>query len=54
MKKTYFAPEVLKVSFETEEILGISFTGNNSILIDSDNNNSSKNPSTDFGGIDLF
>ena len=54
MKKTYFAPEVLKVSFETEEIMDFSFTGNGSILGDSDNNQASKNPATDFGGINLF
>ena len=28
MKKTYFAPEVSKVSFDTEEIMEFSFTGN--------------------------
>ena len=54
MKKTYLTPAASKVSFETEEIMDFSFTGNSSILIDSDNNNSSKNPSTDFGGINLF
>lgn len=54
MKKTYFAPEVSKISFETEEVLGLSFPGNGSILGDSDDNQSSKNPATDFGGITLF
>ena len=54
MKKFYFAPEVSSISFETEEILGISFTGNSTVLGDSDTNKSSKNPATEFGGIDLF
>ena len=52
MKKTYFAPEASKISFETEEILEISFTGNGSIL--GEKNEADKNPADGFGGIDLF
>ena len=54
MKKTYFAPEALSILLETEEIMDSSFTGNNAVLGDSDSNQSSKNPATNFGGIDLF
>ena len=54
MKKSYSAPEISSITFETEEILGISFTGNSTVLDDSDTNKSSKNPATNFGGIDLF
>lgn len=54
MKKTYFAPAAESVTFDTEEILNISFTGSGSVLDDSDTNKSSKNPSTDFGNVSLF
>ena len=52
MKKTYFTPEAFKVSFETEEILEISFTGNGSIL--GEKNEADKSPADNFGGINLF
>lgn len=54
MKKIYEAPLAKTVSFETEEILGISFTGSGTILDDSDSNASSKNPATDFGSVTLW
>ena len=52
--KNYSAPKISSISFETEEVLEISFTGNSAVLSDSDNNKSSKNPANNFGGIDLF
>ena len=54
MKTTYLAPEASRISFETEAVLEFSFTGNSAVLGDSDNNQSSKDPATDFGGINLF
>ena len=52
MKKTYIAPTAESVAFDTEEILGISYTGTGSVLTDSDTNKSS---ATDkFGGVSLF
>ena len=54
MKKTYLAPEAKCFSFETEEILGISFTGNGGVL--GEKNNADEKPATDFGetNIELF
>lgn len=54
MKKFYMTPAAERIAFESEEILDISFTGSGSILDDSDSNNSSKNPATDFGDVSLF
>jgi|GEM_PF-1508849 len=54
MKKTYCAPDLASVNFDTEEILNISFTGTGTVLGDSDDNKSSKNPASDFGGVTLF
>ncbi len=54
MKKIYTAPSAERIALDTEEILNISFTGSGSILDDSDKNNSSKNPATDFGDVSLF
>ena len=54
MKKTYIVPSAERVTFDTEDILDISFTGNSSILKDSDDNKSSKNPAKDFGNVSLF
>lgn len=54
MKKTYTVPSAESVSFDTEDILGISFPGNSSILKDSDDNKSSKKPANDFGNVSLF
>ena len=54
MKKIYTAPSAERIALETEDVLNISYTGSGSILNDSDKNNSSKNPATDFGGVSLF
>lgn len=54
MKKIYTAPSAERIALETEEILNISYTGSGSVLEDSDENNSSKNPATDFGDVSLF
>ena len=51
MKKTYIAPSAESVSFDTEEILGISFTGpGNKPLVDK----KPETPSKDFGNVSLF
>ena len=52
MKKTYIAPSAERIALETEEILGISFTGTGSIL--ENKTDADKNPSTDFGNVSLF
>ena len=54
MKKAYFAPLASSVKFETEEVLENSLIGNGTVLGDSEENQSSKNPAPNFGGIDLF
>ena len=54
MKKTYTTPSAQSVAFDTEDILAVSFTGTAPVLKDSDKNNSSKKPATDFGAADLF
>ena len=54
MKKTYTAPSVQSVAFDAEEVLSVSFKGTGPVLKDSDKNNSSKKPATDFGAADLF
>ena len=54
MKKTYIVPSAERVIFDTEDILDISFTGTGSVLTDSDKNNSSKTPASDFGNVNLF
>ena len=51
MKKTYEAPSAELTCFDTEEILGISFTGSGTIL---DPTEADKNPATDFGKVSLF
>ena len=51
MKKTYEAPSAELTRFDTEEILGISFTGSGSIL---DPTEADKYPSADFGKVPLF
>ena len=52
MKKSYIAPSAESVSFDTEEILGISYTGTGGAL--KDKNNADKTPSSDFGKVNLF
>ena len=52
MKKTYIAPSAERIALETEEILGISFTGTGSIL--ENKTDADKTPSTDFGNVSLF
>ncbi len=52
MKKTYIAPSAESIALETEEILGISYTGNGSAL--DEKNEADKKPATEFGDIDLF
>ncbi len=52
MKKTYFAPNAESIAFETEEILGISFTGIAGVL--EEKTEADKNPASDFGNISLF
>ena len=52
MKKAYSAPSAELVSFETEEILGISFTGAGSVL--EEKNLADGSPASDFGDISLF
>ncbi len=50
MKKTYMAPSAEKISFQTEEILGISFTGSGTVLDDK----KPSSPATEFGDVSLF
>ena len=50
MKKTYTAPSAELTLFETEEILGISFTGGGLLLDDK----KPQDPAKDFGNISLF
>ena len=50
MKKTYIAPSAESVSFDTEEILNISFTGSGTVLDDK----KPEAPAKDFGNISLF
>ena len=52
MKKTYIAPSAERIALETEEILGISFTGTGSIL--ENKTDADKTPSTDFGNVSRF
>ena len=52
MKKTYTAPSAELTLFETEEILGISFTGSGSVL--EEKTAADKAASSDFGNISLF
>ena len=52
MKKTYIAPSAESVSFDTEEILGISYTGTGGAM--KDKTNSDKAPSSEFGKVNLF
>ncbi len=54
MKKIYTAPSAERIALETEDILDISYTGNSSVLKDSDDNNASKSPAKDFGDVSLF
>ena len=50
MKKTYEAPSAELTCFETEEILGISFTGSGPVLDDK----KPEAPAKDFGDVSLF
>ena len=52
MKKTYNAPCAELTSFDTEEILDISFTGTGSVL--EEKTEADKKPASDFGNISLF
>ena len=52
MKKTYIAPSAEHVALETEEILGISFTGTGSVL--EEQTAADKAATSDFGKIPLF
>ena len=52
MRKTYTAPSVQAVAFDTEEIMDASFPGNLGIL--KDKTEADKNPSSGFGNVTLF
>ncbi len=52
MKKIYEAPSAELTCFDTEEILGISYTGNGSVL--EEKTDADKSASGDFGSVDLF
>lgn len=54
MKKTYSAPSAEQIAFDTEEILGISFTGQGGVL--KDQTKADQEASSDFGklNVDLF
>ena len=52
MKKIYVAPSAEHVAFDTEEILGISFTGNGSVL--EEQTDADKAAQSGFGKIPLF
>ncbi len=54
MKKTYIAPRAQDTVFDTENVLSVSFKGTGPVLKDSEKNNSTKAPATDFGTADLF
>ena len=50
MKKTYEAPYAELTRFETEDVLGISYTGTGTILVDK----KPEAPAKDFGSVSLF
>ena len=52
LRKTYSSPKADSVSFDTEEVLGISFTGNGSVL--EEKTDADKKPASDFGNIDIY
>ena len=52
MKKTYDAPSAKSIAFETEEILGISYTGSGTAL--EEKNPADKKPASEFGDVTLF
>lgn len=52
MKKTYEAPSAELTQFDTEDILGISYTGNGSVL--DEKTKADKAAESDFGNVNLF
>lgn len=52
MKKTYVAPTAEITNFDTEEVLGISFTGTGTVL--DEKNAADKTAASDFGNVSLF
>ena len=52
MKKIYEAPSAELTSFDTEEILGISYTGNGSVL--TEKTAADQAAAGSFGAVDLF
>lgn len=51
MKKIYSAPSAESVSFDTEDVLEISFTGTGVKPLDE---KKPENPAKDFGNVSLF
>lgn len=52
MKKTYEAPSAELTRFDTEDILGISYTGNGGVL--TDKTAADNAAQSNFGKVDLF